>query len=726
VAGALYLLVHFRRKGQIVADSAAESATAHGPSDHSAQEAFWEWNLKSGRCFFSPRLRDLLNLHGDRFPARWSDFMERLHDEDRAALIETTRNAAVRQSRFALKIRVRNRIDGFRWFEIEGNILADSAGRVLRMGGTLVDVHDLKVAQLQLSDERSRLSALMEVSGEGLVVLNRDGCITHMNAVAESMTGYSAEEARGHGLWEVCRLVDEAGEDDPDKTLRDALRDGRMAKCSANLLLTARDGLELPVSQTIVPMRDPDGSIDGAILGMRDLSRERNFTNRLETGDRQDASSHLVSRREFNRRIAFVLERARATGRYHAVAHFRLDPFRKIVATCGRAAGDELLRQMSRLLRELLRDGDTLARLNEGEFGVLLENCPPEHAFRLATRALDNLRDFAFTWHYRTYLIGAQIGLVNLAEDLYALKEVVTVAELACQRAAEMGRNALYVYQPTEGEAGLLPRQGDAEWIGKIHKAIEENRLRLFFQPVVRLSDRNAEAEFQEITVRFPDSEGRMVTASEFIGASERFAMGPQLDRWVVRSVFLTLALRRERSTSLGYGRWSINLSAASVVDPGFASYVQEQFIHYGVPYQCICFELTEKAISAGMAQAQGFIAEFRAKGCRFALDQFGAGMALFSQLKVLHVDYLKIDGAFIKGIKADAIDVAMVKAVSGIAAAMGIKVIAEFVETDAAIEALTEIGVQLAQGNALGHARAFDMPHPIQRPRLRVVQSNT
>jgi diguanylate cyclase (GGDEF)-like protein/PAS domain S-box-containing protein len=689
-----------------------------------ADEATWEWDMQTGQCTFSPRFREIIGFRDSPSLTRWSTFLALIYDQDRAALIQATRRETEIQAQVSVEIRVRTRGGGYRWFLISGGIHTDASGHALSLKGVLTDIHERKQLQIDLARERSRGSALMEAIDDAVLMVDASANLTFMSAGAESLTGFSLSESCGRSIHDVCHLMIESSGQTLTNYIAPALSEGLRGNRVEDLLLVTRDGLEIPVSQSVVPMLDQAGTVTGAVIIIRDLSRERNFISSLEVKDRQDASTRLVSRREFNRRIAFVLERTRATGRFHAVVHLRLEPFDEVLKKCGQAAADALLRQAGVLLRDNLREGDTLARLNGGEFGVLYENCPPEHAFRLASKALAALKEFVFSWHYRTYNIVAFVGLVNVAEDLYTLNEVIAAAELACAMAREKGRDGLHIYQPVDGE--LSHRQGDAEWVAKIHTAVEENRYRLFTQPIVPLDDLGADPEYREITVRLLDPQGRMVPASEFICAAERFGMGTQLDQWVVRTVFLTLAKRRQRPLPLETGRWAINLSATSVCDPKFPAFLQQQFIHYGIPHSLICFEITEKVIQASMGRTQDFIAEFRPRGCRFALDKFGAGVSLFSQLKALSVDYVKIDGAFIKGLSADPIDIAIVEATTRIAACMGIKVIAEFVETDAAITLLKQLGVKFAQGNALGTVQPFDAP--VTRPpppRLRAVPVN-
>ncbi len=685
---------------------------------------FWEWHVRDGHCVFSPRLHQLLQTAESMVPARWRDFLAHVHADDRGGFVAATAAAAANETPFNVDLRLAVDGVGYRWFMMSGSAFSDAGGRVLKLGGMLADVHERKLAQLQLLDERARTQAIMAAIGDGVITTDAFGRVTFLNSAAESLIGFSLDQCRGKNIRDVCRVVAEGADDVAVNLLDSVLCGGVATRKGGNLLLFTRDGLEIPVSRSAAPIYAQSGAVVGAVLVIRDCSRERQFLSSLGVPESRDALTKSMTRREFNRRLAFVLERALATGRYYAVVNLRLDAYRQVIQICGAAAGDELARQVSAALGAHLRDGDTLARLGEGEFGLLFENCPPEHAFRIASKALDSIKDFPFTWHQRAFSVNVYMGLVNIAEDLFALGELVAAAETACVMAKKKGRNVLHVYQPADGE--MPGRQGEAEWIAKIHSAVEENRCRLYVQPVVRLSDPDAPPEYHEITVRLLDLRGKIATAAEFIAATERFGMGPLLDRWVVRTVFLTLAKRREQAPARACGVWAINLSAASVADINFVTFLREQFVHYGIPYSSICFEITEKAITAGAAQAQHFITEFRQQGCKFTLDKFGASVSLFTQLKAVPVNYLKIDGAFIKGLNADPIDLSMVRATISIAWAMGVQVIAEFVETEATISLLNSLGVKLGQGHAIARAQPMDSTSAVAKTRLRVVPNNS
>jgi EAL domain-containing protein (putative c-di-GMP-specific phosphodiesterase class I) len=364
------------------------------------------------------------------------------------------------------------------------------------------------------------------------------------------------------------------------------------------------------------------------------------------------------------------------------------------------------MRQISALLQARLREGDTLARLGGDEFGILLENCPPEQGVRIADEIRQAIRDFRFSWSGLPFTVGSSIGLVTITEDGFTLAEILRAADTACYVAKEKGRNRVHLYSADDSEVSL--KQDEMEWVARIQKALEEKRFRLYAQEIVSLSPSMGPGTHFEILIRMLDEKGNLVFPGAFIPAAERYGLMQVVDRWVVTTAFETYAQLASDNRGRSIETCSINLSGASIGDEGFLEFVQTQAAVAGVPYTAFCFEVTETVAVADVAKAADFIRRLRTLGCRFSLDDFGSGMSSFGYLKHLPVDYLKIDGGFVKDMLEDPIDRAMVEAINHIGHVMGKKTIAEFVENVQTLEALRAMGVDYGQGYGIARPIPF------------------
>jgi len=490
------------------------------------------------------------------------------------------------------------------------------------------------------------------------------------------------------------------------------LREERTIEVAATMLLVRNDGGEVPIVQSAAPIRARSGEIIGVVLVLHDVSNERQYAAKLSYQASHDSLTGLINRAEFEQRLSLALKSAAQIGRHHAVMYLDLDQFKVVNDTCGHAAGDQLMRQVSTLLQRRLREGDTLARLGGDEFGVLLENCAPDNALRIADQLRQTVMEFHLTWEDRSFSVGVSIGVVNIKDGLFTIADVLSAADSACYVAKEKGRNRVQVYHAEDSELSL--RQGEMEWIGRLQKALEEDRFVLYAQDIAEIKAPRGRVTHRELLLRMLDEHGEIVMPMAFIPAAERYGLMPSIDRWVIRNAFAIISRQRVDGRHDLADICSINLSGASIGDETFLDFIRGQFSHFNVPCQSICFEITETAAIARLDKATHFIQELRALGCLFSLDDFGAGMSSFAYLKHLPVDYLKIDGGFVKDMADDPIDRAMVEAINSVGHVMGKKTIAEFVDSDRVIALLREIGVDFAQGYGVAKPRPFG-------PRLRM-----
>jgi diguanylate cyclase (GGDEF)-like protein len=414
-----------------------------------------------------------------------------------------------------------------------------------------------------------------------------------------------------------------------------------------------------------------------------------------------DALTDLVNRREFEKRLEKAVQSTILHEQQHTLAYLDLDQFKIVNDTCGHNAGDELLRQVTNLLRLALRANDTLARLGGDEFGVLLESCPPYIALQIAEKLRNIISDFHFSWDNKTFPVSVSIGLVNFGgeqAERQGVHEILRFADSACYTAKDLGRNRIHVYRLEDN--AINKRHGELDWYTKICSALAENKLALYTQKILALNTAEPEAEHVEILLRLINHEGKVIPPMAFIPAAERYGLMSEIDRWVIRNAFSHIANLTTPEKSL----FSINLSGSSLNDEKILAYICEQLVSSGARAESICFEITETAAIANLLNARAFILTLKEKGCMFALDDFGSGMSSFAYLKHLPVDFLKIDGCFVKDIITDSVDAAMVDAINNIGHVMGLKTIAEYAENQAIVDLLTALGVDYAQGYGVGY----------------------
>jgi len=579
-----------------------------------------------------------------------------------------------------------------------------------RFVGSLSDIRKRRQAEALLFEEKERAQVTLASIADAVVTVDTAGRIEFMNPVAERLTGWPLAEAHQRPVAEVFAVVDEAtGAPIADPVAR-ALSEASAIEAEGNVVLLCRGAESIAIDYSVAPIRDRTARTVGAVLVVQDMSRERQYAARLSNLASHDPLTGLLNRREFEQRVRATDEHREAEEGQHAVLYLDLDQFKVVNDTSGHAAGDELLRQVGALLRPRLREGDVLARLGGDEFGVLLPHCPPSPALRIAEALRKAIVDFRFAWKNRSFTIGVSIGLVNLAEGPHTLASVLSAADAACYLAKDKGRNRVQVYRPEDDEVAL--RRGEMEWVNRLHRALAEDRLCLYAQPMHAMHSTGTEVLHQELLVRLIDENDELIQPITFIPAAERYHLMPSIDRWVIRTAFRLLADRRAAGDASALsGTYAINLSGASIGDDQFLDYVRESFARFRIPHRAICFEITETTAVTSLSKAAEFIGAMREPGCRFALDDFGVGVSSFTYLKQLPVDYIKIDGSFVRNMLHDPVDAAMVEAIHRIGRVMGKQTIAESVETAATLEALRSVGVDFAQGNAIAPPTLFAPP---------------
>jgi len=670
-------------------------------------DGIWDWTLGSEELYFSPRFEALLGHEPGTLRDTVASFLRRIHARDRKAVAKPLREHLQSGEPFDLEFRIRTRERAFRWFRTRGRSVLGPDDRPLRMAGSLTDITERKQSEAQIFEETERAQVTLSSIADAVITVDTSGRIEFLNPVAERLTGWRNDEARHSPLASVFSAMDEStGIEVPDPVAR-VLRDGCIVESEGNIVLRRRNDAPVAIDHSVAPIRDRLGGIVGAVLVFHDMSRERQYAARLAHLASHDPLTGLLNRREFERRLSMALADSGHHPVNHAVLYLDLDQFKVVNDTCGHAAGDELLRQIAVLLRPRLREGDTLARLGGDEFGVLLEHCAAAPAQKIAETLRSAVADYHFVWRNRSFNVGVSVGLVNVADGQQALAGILSAADAACYVAKDKGRNRVQVYSPDSNEVTL--RHGEMEWVNRIHRALAEHRFCLFAQPVRATRGDAQTPPYTELLLRLRDEKNELIPPAEFLPAAERYNLMPNIDRWVITTAFGMLAQRLTADEGGDVADTvAINISGASIGDDDFLDFVRAQFTHFKIPPSLICFEITETTAITSLSKGTGFMLALQALGCRFALDDFGVGVSSFTYLKHLPVDFLKIDGSFVRDMLQDPVSHAMVEAIHRIGNIMGKQTIAESVESEEILDALRIIGVDYAQGFAIAPPTIF------------------
>jgi diguanylate cyclase (GGDEF)-like protein/PAS domain S-box-containing protein len=572
----------------------------------------------------------------------------------------------------------------------------------LAVGFILVTVFIARYVQRQAVDSERRLFNAKEHAqvtlysiGEGVICTNLKGEVEELNAAASSMLGCLHHDAIGRPVTEVLRLSPEGEPSRPLDPVGRVLSRSGLVTSDDKAILSRSNGEELAVEYTASPIHDRDHKLLGSILVFRDVTQMRSLSSQLSYHAHHDGLTGLINRREFEARVSRALEDAQRHDREAWLCFIDLDQFKIINDTCGHLAGDEQLKRVAGALSSRIRDEDLVARLGGDEFAILIRNIDEEGTLRMVERIHQEIQSMPFVWEDKRFATSFSMGVVPVSRDSGTLQELFSTADSACYLAKEAGRNRIHLYRPDD--ADMARRHGEMQWVHQITAALEENRFTLYYQAIVPLT-RGCRQRCGEILVRMLDPQGKLVPPISFIPAAERYNLMGQIDRWVIRNTLEVLA--RHRSNLLQAGDWvSLNLSAQSLCDEHFLGFVLQSLEQYRIDPTWLCFEVTETSAIANLARAIDVITRLKDRGCRIALDDFGSGVSSFAYLKNLPVDLVKMDGDFVRDIRGNDVNLALVEAINRVGHVMGIQTVAEYVEDRRTAVLLRRLGVDFGQG---------------------------
>ncbi|MEO7387012.1 MAG: EAL domain-containing protein [Gammaproteobacteria bacterium] len=591
----------------------------------------------------------------------------------------------------------------------EGGLWVEASGTMIDYRGQKAilsiarDVSYRKSIEANLGRGKQQAQITLESIGEGVITADTEGVIDYLNGAAEKLTGIVRENAVGKRMTDLMTLVDETDRKDLGDPVARCLSERRQIGLGRRALMISKDGSrELSVELTASPIIGVGDTVAGAVVIMHDVTEIRGLTRRISYQAAHDALTGLINRTEFERRLAETLEGGHGDSVNSVLCYMDLDRFKAVNDTCGHLAGDNMLREVAKLIRDQVRDSDFVARLGGDEFGMLLIRCPLDKARQIADDVCNAIRDYRFVWQDRIFTIGISIGLVEVSRESGTLKDLLNAADSACYVAKQQGRGRVHVYSARDEVSAR--QRGDIHWLRQLQVSLRENRFELHAQPVISTAGRVTRGPALEVLLRMIDEDGKLVQPRQFIPAAERYQLMASIDRWVVQAALSAIAhgairLPDDRSCS-------INLSAQALAEDGFLDFVVECLDHSQVPPHRICFEVGESAVMERFDQARRFVAVLHGIGCQFGLDDFGSGLGSFTTLRDLSIDYLKIDGTYTRDLRPETLNHQVVTAVTAVSRILGFRVIAEQVETQADFEALRTIGVDFIQGNFI------DRPH--------------
>lgn len=552
-------------------------------------------------------------------------------------------------------------------------------------------------SQYELQMEKERAQVTLEGIADAVITSNQAGFVLYMNTAAERLAGVNLSEVKVKTLRSIFRLKTE---DRATPVNSSWLTDSY--SILEEVIIERADGTEFVIRKSASPLYDGDGNTFAIVTVLHDVTMLRRLSNQLSFQARHDQLTGLINRYEFDRKTQAAIDDAATENRIHCLAYIDLDQFKIVNDTCGHMAGDVLLKQLSNHIKAKVRSSDTLARLGGDEFALLLMGCDLDKAQEIIEGLLQVVREYRFTFDDKVFKVGASVGLTEISPNQNLdLSELLSTVDAACYSAKEEGGNRIHVYRSDDKD--IKEHNNQLEWVSRIHLGLEKKQFVLYIQ---RMQSLTPGAELHcELLIRMQAMDGSYYPPGYFLPAAERYHLMPKIDRWVVGEA---LAIIAHKGAAFPYV-CAINLSGQTLSEEGFLEYVLAQIKLHDVDTRRICFEITETSVIANLNKARQFMHALREVGCRFSLDDFGSGLSSFAYLKNLEVDFLKIDGMFVKAIVNNKIDRAMVESINNVGHVMGLHTIAEFAENDEIINMLKEIGVDYAQGYGVAKPELFE-----------------
>ncbi|MFD1215272.1 MULTISPECIES: EAL domain-containing protein [Microbulbifer] len=665
-------------------------------------QGVFDWDVGTGKTFFSEWLSKGVEIDRNSLTSR-ADWLQKIFEQDRVAL-EKAQRAHLRGESEAIDCQYRVRTDSgdYRWIHEVARVMEYDGEAPQRIIGILKDITESKQMANSLAEEKEHLQVTLSAITDAVISVDIRQRITFMNPVAEHMTGYRLQDVRGEGIREILDISPGAEGDTLTCPVSGCIESGNAVQSADNTVLHSRTGEAYNVKCSASPLKSAGGQLLGAVLVFQDITETRQLIKQLTYKANHDDLTHLPNRDAFKRELYNAVDSVKGSDGVHALAYIDLDRFKVINDSAGHQAGDALLKNVAKLLRDHLRPSDCVARLGGDEFGLLLKECDKEQARLRCEQLVRKIGALRFPWHNRLFDVGASVGLTEIHRRNNRVVELMSQADVACYSAKHAGRGAVMLYEVDSSEAAAQHRE--IYMASTIREALEQNRLRLYAQPIA-VAGNLAQVSHYEILVRMVDERGNMIMPGAFIPAAERYGLMLLLDRWVAKEL---LERRSERIAASGLS-FALNISADALGDKAFQQELVDSLKESTLPAEHLGIEITETAMINQMESASQFVSDLRSMGCKVALDDFGNGLSSFGYLKQFAIDYVKIDGSFVREVESNFVDLMIVESINQVAHRLRAQTIAEFVEDAATAERLRTIGVDLVQGYYIGRPIALD-----------------
>ena len=654
----------------------------------------WEWNVTEDLIAWDPQMFRLFGIEPCNPEEIRQVWREGIHPEDSEEINKTIRACIDGQTTFEFEFRVAWPDGSIHHQRSSGRVMHLDTSPVVRIIGANWDISEAHHASARLAKQHELMRVTLRSIGDAVITTDATGHVTWLNPVAERMTGWANANALGMPSTDVFTILNERTEQRAESPILRCLSEREIVGLEISTILISRDGTRFGIEDSAAPIIGAHKELLGAVLVFHDVTEQRRMAKEITHRAAHDLLTGLPNRSEFEVRPKALLDREDEEGSQGALLFIDLDQFKIVNDSCGHAVGDQLLCQVSRVFMDVIRVNDTLARIGGDEFAIILEQCPLPQAQVLAQRICDRMEEFRFLYEDRRFRIGASIGLVPIDERWKTTASIFHAADTCCYAAKEAGRNRVHVW--LDSDEVVAARTGESRWATRLEQALDEDQFKLFAQRYVSLSE-GGEGVCAEVLLRMVDADGGLIQPGAFLPAAERFHLASRVDRWVLTEVLRWMDSNAPLHT---VECLNVNLSGQSVGDRAFHRWAKDRLSRLEPELRRkLCLEITETAAVTNFADAVLFIEEMRALKVRVALDDFGAGASWFGYLKKMPVDFLKIDGQFVRDLTTNPLNEAVVQCFSAVARTLNLKIVAEFVEDQDVMDKLMSMGVTFAQG---------------------------